>query len=174
MNEPVNQWQILPSPAIIPSGSYLFSLDMAMLNGNPVVVWVTGSDSTGKETIPVSVWNGNQWQILSDNLKIYNSSWFMSMGSTSSSITSIPGGVAVMWNEGKPFTDPTMGLLYMPTGIVSTYNGTQWIQLDDKVNSDYPGIATDARDAEQLHPASVIPVKTGIQFFDPKVPELRS
>jgi hypothetical protein len=93
----------------------------------------------------------------------------MSMGSTSSSITSIPGGVAVMWNEGKPFTDPTMGLLYMPTGIVSTYNGTQWIQLDDKVNSDYPGIATDARDAEQLHPASVIPVKTGIQFLVSKV-----
>lgn len=144
-------WKFLPNPVIIPTGSFLISVDIAMMNGNLVIVWMEGNDSTGKLTIPVSEWNGSQWVSLSDNMKVYDSPWLMSMGSPSCSITNTPDGIAVMWNEGKPFTDSSMGLLYLPTGIVSTYNGTQWIQLDDKVNSDYPSIATDNRDAEQLH-----------------------
>ena len=144
-------WQPIVSPMTIAPGSFLISLDMAMMNNNPVIVWMQGNDSTGKLTAPVSEWNGTQWISLSDNMKVYNSTWLMTMGAPSCSITSTPDGIAVMWNEGKPFTDPSMGLLYMPTGIVSTYNGTQWTQLDDAVNSDYSGIATDSRDAEQLH-----------------------
>ena len=143
-------WQSLPSPEIISTGSFLMSLDMAVMNGNPLIVWMQGNDSTGKLIIPVSEWNGSQWLSLSDNMKVYNSPWLMTMGAPSCSITDIPNGVAVVWNEGKPFTDPSMGLLYMPTGIVSEYNGAQWTQLDDAVNSAYSGIATDSRDAEQL------------------------
>ena len=144
-------WQPIVSPVTIAPGSFLMSLDMAMMNSDPVIVWMQGNDSTGKLTIPVSEWNGSQWISLSVNMKVYNSPWLMTMGAPSCSITSTLDGIAVMWNEGKPFTDPSMGLLYMPTGIVSTYNGTQWTQLDDAVNSDYPSIATDNRDAEQLH-----------------------
>ncbi|MGB9736177.1 MAG: hypothetical protein ACP5JP_08435 [bacterium] len=145
-----SNWQALPSPAVIPSGSYLFSVDMALLNNNPVIVWITGSDSTGKETIPVSMWNGSQWVSLSDNLKFYNSSWLMGMGSASGSITSIPDGVAVMWNEGMPFTDSSGMMLDLPVGMVATYNDVQWTWLGT-VNRDEPRIATDARDAEQLN-----------------------
>ncbi len=144
-----SNWHALPSPAVIPSGSYLFSLDMAILNDNPVVIWMAGSDSTGKETIPVMQWNGTQWVTLSDNMKIYSTPWLMSMGSSSCSITGMPGGIAVMWNEGMPFTDSTGMMSDLPIGIVSTYNGTQWTQLGT-VNRDEPGIATDDRDAEQL------------------------
>jgi len=35
----------------------------------------------------------------------------------------------------------------------------------------FPVIASGLRVAKQSHPSSVIPVKTGIQFFDSKVPE---
>ncbi|MCL4557151.1 MAG: hypothetical protein M1491_00685 [Deltaproteobacteria bacterium] len=143
-------WRSLPAPAIIPDGSFLISLDMAEMTVNPVIVWMTGNDGTGKLTIPVSEWDGTQWTSLSDNMKVYSSPWLMTMGAPSCSITDTPNGIAVMWNEGKPITDPSMGLSYIPTGIVSTYDGTQWKQLDDEVNNDYPGIATDDRDAEQL------------------------
>ncbi len=143
-------WQSLPAPEIVPGGSFLMSLDMAVMNGNPVIVWMEGNDSTGKLTIPVSEWIGTQWTSLTDNMKVYNSPWLMAMGAPSCSITDTPDGIAVMRNEGKPVTDPSMGLLYLPTGMVSTYDGTQWTQLDDDVNCDYPGIATDDRDAEQL------------------------
>ncbi|MCL4467997.1 MAG: hypothetical protein M1591_03580 [Deltaproteobacteria bacterium] len=143
-------WQSIVSPVTIAPGSFLISLDIAMMNGKPVIVWMQGNDGTGKLTIPVSEWNGTQWVSLSNNMKAYNSPWLMAMGAPLCSITNTPDGIAVMWNEGKPITDPSLGLLYMPTGMVSVYNGAQWIQLDDKVNSDYPGIATDSRDAESL------------------------
>ena len=143
-------WHPITSPATIPPGSFLISLDIAMLNNEPVVVWMQGNDATGKLTIPVSAWSRTQWVSLSNNLKMFNSPLLMAMGAPSCSITSIPAGIAVMWNEGRPFTDPDLGLLYMPTGIVATFTGTQWTSLDDAVNSNYPGIATDSQDAEQL------------------------
>ncbi len=148
-------WRPIVSPVTIPPGCFLISLDIAMLNNEPVVVWMQGNDGTGKLTIPVSTWNGTQWVSLSNNLKMFNSPLLMAMGAPSCSITSIPGGIAVMWNEGKPFTDPDLGLLYIPTGIVSTYDGTQWTRLDDAVNCNYPGIATDSQDAEQLRGFSI-------------------